>query len=391
MRDLLEKYHNDEIKENMHILSDHFKDVTISKLFCEDVMTLLDDAYFRSEMVGFEDYPQRNNPDIPLIFASNHSGMAFPWDAMVLAYRIHKLCDYGPNAIRPITAPMLSASVLMNTYQINYFWKNVGSSIDASSLNFDTMMHQNDFNIMVYPEGVPGIGKGFDKRYQFQKVSTSMVRMSIKYQTDIIPFSTVNGEYINPYTYTLPFVNKIINFIGIPFLPVGFITFFVLLFPWVFYMGFPARLTYVMGKRIRPQDMTNKPFEELTYEDFTEIAEKIQAQMQAELTAGVEKYGQNPYQWGSFFKGIWRNIKMFPYTLPFGWPLLCKEFDRVRLKKKDYTSKLKLGFLSTLRILFQNPMTLAYFIPLFGWIPLGINGFRRVKNKKIIKTVYAKK
>jgi hypothetical protein len=58
---------------------------------------------------------------------------------------------------------------------------------------------------------------------------------------------------------------------------------------------------------------------------------------------------------------------------------LFAEWERVRIKKGDRKSKLKLGFLSTWRILFKNPKVIAYYLPLIGWIPLGISGFRRVK------------
>ncbi len=371
---------SEQVRENLSIITDYFN-LDAGRCLSGDVMDLLDEVYFRSKLVGFEEnYPQRNNPHIPLIFASNHSGMAFPWDGMLLSYKIHSLCNYGTDAIRPLAAPMLSASVLMNTFQIKHFWKTMGS-VDATYLNFETMMYQNDFNLLIYPEGVPGIGKGFDKRYRLQRLSSSMIQMSIKFKTDIIPFATVNGEYINPYTYSSPWLNRIVNKIGIPFLPIGLITPFILMFPWIFYMGFPARLTFVLGKRIKPYEMTDKPFEEMTYEDFREVSEKVHAQMQAELTAAEKEYGQQPYKWGEFFGKILKSLKHFPYTLPIGWPLLFAEFERVRFKKKntDPKQKLKLGFLSTLRILLQNPFTLFYYLPLLGWIPLGLKGFRKVK------------
>ncbi len=372
-----------EIKENMYVL-DHLFDIRYGKALSKDVISLIDKVYFRSEMIGFEEqeYPQRNNPDRPLIFASNHSGMAFPWDAMIFVNRIHELTHYGKDAIRALTAPMLSASVLMNPYQIKHFWKKVGGAVDATTLNFETIMHQNDFNVMIYPEGVPGIGKGFNRRYQLQRLSTSMIRMSIKYKTDIVPFAVVNGEYINPYTYSSNFMNKLVNLLGIPFLPLGLITPFIILFPWIFYMAFPAKLTFVLGKRVKPYEMSDKPFEEMNYDDFKEIADKIHVQMQAELTEAEQKYGKKPYRWGEHFKMLFKNLKYFPYTVPIGWPLLFAEFERVRLKKKDFDSPLKLGWGSALRIILQNPLVLAYYIPILGWIPLGIKGFRKVKEPK---------
>ena len=45
-------------------------------------------------------------------------------------------------------------------------------------------------------------------------------------------------------------------------------------------MAFPANLTYVMGEPIKAYEMTSKPFEEMTRDDFLEIAGKVKQIMQ---------------------------------------------------------------------------------------------------------------
>ena len=49
----------------------------------ERIMKRLNRSYFRSRFVGFEK-PILDRPGAPIIYASNHSGMAFPWDGMAL-------------------------------------------------------------------------------------------------------------------------------------------------------------------------------------------------------------------------------------------------------------------------------------------------------------------
>ena len=83
-------------------------------------------------------------------------------------------------------------------------------------------MQYNDSNILIYPEGVPGIGKGFNNKYQLQRFSTSFIRMAIKYKTDIIPISTINAEYINPWSYNIGWITKLVNKIGMPFFKLKF-------------------------------------------------------------------------------------------------------------------------------------------------------------------------
>ena len=57
-------------------------------------MDTIANDYFRTEFVGFDANEQRVHPDRPLIYASNHSGMAFPWDAIIFASQTLKAQNY---------------------------------------------------------------------------------------------------------------------------------------------------------------------------------------------------------------------------------------------------------------------------------------------------------
>lgn len=365
----------DQVAANKYIIHEYF-DLDYTKKLIKQVIKFLEDYYFRPSFIGFENLPKRNNPEAPLIFASNHSGMAFPWDGIILAAGIYEMFDYGSDSIRPLASPMLSESVLMNPYLYNNLWKIVGS-VDASFLNFETMMHQNDHNLLIYPEGVPGIAKGFNKRYQLQRFSSSFITMSIKYKTDIVPILTVNGEYINPVAYRSGILNKLVNMIGVPFLPVGLMTLFIPFQPWIFYMGFPAKLTYVLGKSIKAYEMTDKPIDELSYEELMDIKQRVQKEMQTQLTEAAEKYGKRPYRLREFFSITFKNLSKLPYSMPFGWPLLFEHFNLHWRKNKKEDKPLDLGFLSSLRLILQSPRLIFFYLPILGWIPLLIKGLRK--------------
>jgi 1-acyl-sn-glycerol-3-phosphate acyltransferase len=362
-------------KKNKQIIHEHF-DLEYTRAIIKKVIIYLSRYYFRPVFIGFEKIPKRNNPDVPLIFASNHSGMAFPWDGIILASGIYELFDYGPDSFRPLASPMLSESNLMNPYLHRNLWKIVGS-VDASFLNFETMMLQNEHNLLIYPEGVPGIGKGFNHKYEFQRFSSSFITMSIKYRTDIVPVLTVNGEYINPFAYKWAWLNKLVNKVGVPFFPVGFISLLLPFQPWIFYMGFPAKLTYVCGQAIRPYEMTNKQIDQLTYDELVEIKEKVRADMQRQLKQAVANYGNKPYHFREFIKNNLLNLDKFPYSMPVGWPLLFEYFNRQWRKNKIDEKPLRLGFLSTLKIIFQSPKQLFFYLPILGWIPMLIQGISK--------------
>ncbi|MBT9393737.1 hypothetical protein KLP40_11235 [Hymenobacter sp. NST-14] len=363
------------IRANQHIYSDYFDEQFVETLD-QNVLQMLDRVWFRSELIGFEDYPQRNNPDRPLIFASNHSGMAFPWDAIVALSHLWRRLPDQRDLPRPLAAPMLSQSVLMNPFLVRDFWKRAGS-VDATTLNFETMMYYNDHNLMLYPEGVPGIGKGFNNKYQLQRLATSIVRLGIEHRTDIIPFYTVNGEYLNPYTYSWGWVNRLSKKIGIPFIPMGPVLLLVLLQPWFFYMAFPAKLTFVLGQRIKPYEMTDKASEDLTREDYQALSNELRARMQRELDAAVAQYGRQPYRWRELWQRIRANWRYFPFFLPWAWPALFQEFERQYIRAGRRHFDLDLRSPGTYwRMLWRNPFTLTFFIPVLGWIPIAIRGYK---------------
>ena len=364
------------VDKNKNIYTDFF-DFDYLKSLIDNICIFFDKFYFRSRFIGFESIPERNNPDRPLIYASNHSGMAFPWDAMMFGAGLLQLNNLDQKkSIRGLTAPMLSQTKLMHPYLIDDLWKRAGG-VDATSLNFETMMQYQDSNLLIYPEGVPGIGKGFDKKYQLQRFSTSFIRMSIKYKTDVIPVSTVNAEYINPYSYNSTTVTRLVNKIGMPFLPLGLSLLLVPLQPWAFYMAFPANLTYVRGKTIKPYEMVDKPFDELCRDDFVLIAEKVKEQMQEDLNKAVEKYGKHPYKTSGLIKIFIKNLSKIPYILPSGWALMFLEHERLFTNGNGKPVKMKITFFSWIIWLFRNPQSLFFYIPFLGWIPLIIQIARK--------------
>lgn len=367
------------IEANKHILTSHF-DQKFMQALNEEIIPLLD-HYFRPELIGFDKMPERDNQERPLIYACNHSGMAFPWDAIIFGSKIFRKHNYDLSKLfRPLAAPMLSASNLMNPFLLKDLWKRVGA-VDATGLNFETMMQQSETNLLIYPEGVPGIGKGFNRRYQLQTFSTSMIRMAIKYKTDIVGISCINGEYINPLSFTSKRLNKLVNKIGIPYLPVALQTPLLLVQPWLFYYAFPAKLTYILGNRYKPYEMVgNKDWEDITEDEFRSIRDQVQQDMQNQLERGVAEYGKKPYRWREVLRNLLRHGRDLPYWTPIGWPALFTEFDR-RSRTGESPKGVIRGWFQFWRIVFKNPIVIAYFIPVLGWIPIlrkGLKGRKEV-------------
>ncbi len=366
------------IEQNKAVYTQHYSADYVESLEM-NLFTHLNLTYFRAKFIGFEDYPSPMDNNKPLIFAGNHSGMAFPWDAMVFGAGLYSITKkQGRKSIRPLTSPMLSETYLMNPYMIPSMWKRAGG-IDATSLNFETLMHFNEADLLIYPEGVPGIGKGFNRKYELQRLSSSFVRMSLKHRTDVVPVATVNAEFINPYSYRFTPLNKLVQKIGVPFLPIGILTVLMIFQPWTFYFAMPAKLTYVRGKRIKPYEMTDKAFEDLTLEEIRVITDNVKLKMQEHLTQSVQEHGAKPYSWGELFKIQLKNINRFWFHVPPFWSFLFAEHERQfnRFEKDGTPINMNFGFLGFLSVMGRNAFSFFYFLPIIGWIPLLIKGYSK--------------
>ena len=372
----------DELIQKNKGIKDQYYETEYVESLMKHLFGGLVNNYFRPEFIGFDEYPERNNEKTPLIFASNHSGMAFPWDAMVFGSGLYQICEtHGHRHIKALTAPALSETKLMNPYMVPDFWKRVGG-IDATSLNFETMMQNEENDVLIYPEGIPGIGKGFNNRYQLQRFSTSFIRMALKYKTDIIPVFSINGEFINPYSYRSKVVNNIVQKVGIPYIPVGILTLLIPIFPWLFYFGMPAKFYFVKGNRIKPHEMLDyDKLEDISNEDIQHIRDEVHRLMQKDIDKAVAEYGQKPFQWRNLFKKWRTNIKKFWYYFPPTWHMAFAEHERQykRYKKTGEPIKMKSGFGALFTWIIKNPFSLFFYLPVLGFIPLAIRGYSGVK------------
>lgn len=368
------------LEENKKIFYE-YPNMEYAKLLIDNVLNVPIDMYFRTKMVGFEESEERNRPEHPVILVSNHSGMAFPWDGICLvATELRKMNYQLEKAPRALIAPQLTRIALMSPFLQTRLWEHCGG-VDATFFNFETMMHYPHANLLVFPEGTKGIGKGFDKRYQLQRLATSFVRMAIKYKTDIVPILTINGEYVNPYAYSSSWLNALTSKIGIPYLPIGLTSLLLPFCPWMFYFALPARLTFVKCQRIRIADLVEKDYENLSENEIKAIRDKVAEQMQMDLNQAVKQHGRQPFQWKSFLQSCRKNRKHLLFMFPFGWPLLFSEFGRQwkRYQKTGQKVDININFWSPILFLIRNPFSIFFYLPILGWLPILIKGYKRVK------------
>ncbi len=282
-----------------------------------DLFGPLSDSYFRPRILRLDRLPE----DGPLILAGNHSGSAFPYDAMVLdslMYRRRGMRAEGK--CRAVYEKTLSTSWWMRPFGIDNFWRRCGG-VDMTFDNFDRLLERGE-RVLYFPEGVPGIGKGFQRRYQLQRFSTSFVLLAARHQAPVIPLYSVNAEWVVPFCVMVPWVDRIAQRFGVPFLPLPFGP-LALLFPCLWYLALPARMTFIVGD---PVDVRSIVLEEaggdLDDADrpaLRRAADRMRHGMQKRLDRYVERFGGRPYHLRSYLRAWRRPRGRRAWMVPFTW------------------------------------------------------------------------
>lgn len=347
-----------------------------------DVMSPVIDHYYRAEIHGSENLPEKG----PAIVACNHSGNAFPHDAMVLDGLIWRHFDFkAEHKFRSVYSPKLAKVWWMRPFGLDNWWRRCGG-VDMTFDNYDKLL-RNGERIVYYPEGVPGIGKGFTRRYQLQHFYSSFVVLAAQHKISVTPVSCINAEFINPGNITFKWLDRLFDkMFGIPFLPLPS-AIIGLLFPFFFYFGFPCQMVFVVGKPIDVRALILEDGgdpDNLTREMALKAAERVRRIMQSELDKGVQKYGDKPYK----MKEWWQKMKElrgrgFWKFMPTGWPYAFIQHERNRHRTPA----------GALTNFFRDFDLLAFYLPM-GWLLIALfrlirkppYGYRGLSRQERLKT-----
>ncbi len=161
--------------------------------------------YFRVDSHGVERVPTTG----PVLLVSNHSGQ-IALDGLMIGGAL--LMDSpSPRIVRSMverwvpTLPFLS-------YLFPRWGQIIGTRENCRAL------FARDQAILVFPEGVRGCNKTFEKRYQLQEFGNGFMRLALEDNIPIVPIAVVGAEeqIINLYN-----AKKLAGLLGMPALPVG--------------------------------------------------------------------------------------------------------------------------------------------------------------------------
>lgn len=161
------------------------------------------ERYFRVVHHGIENasrHPQA-------VFASNHSG-TLPLDAMMIWHDLVR-CSEPPIVPRVVVDHFVTALP-----GVSVLFTRAGA-VGGSRGNFHEILRHGE-SILVFPEGVPGIGKPFKDRYTLQKWREGHAELAIRHRVPVVPVAVIGAEE------QMPQLGRVrgISMFGAPYLPI---------------------------------------------------------------------------------------------------------------------------------------------------------------------------
>jgi 1-acyl-sn-glycerol-3-phosphate acyltransferase len=158
--------------------------------------------YHRVETYGIEKLPKGR-----VLLISNHSGQ-LPMDGAMIGVSLLLEAD-PPRAIRSMVEKWVPSLPYVST-----FMARVGQIVGTPE-NCRRLL-EADEAILVFPEGVRGLGKLWPQRYQLQEFGLGFMRLALETDTPIVPVAVVGAEEQAPALMDVKPVAKLLGFPSFP-------------------------------------------------------------------------------------------------------------------------------------------------------------------------------
>jgi 1-acyl-sn-glycerol-3-phosphate acyltransferase len=162
--------------------------------------------YFRVTLHGIARVPAEGR----VLLVSNHSGQ-LPFDAAMIELAL--LVDMDP----PRIARALVERWVPTLPFIAPFYARIGQVVGTPE-NCRRLLAAGEA-LLVFPEGVRGLNKTFDVRYQLQPFSTGFMRLALEAGAPIVPIGVVGAEEQAPALFDLKPLAKMLGLPAFPITP----------------------------------------------------------------------------------------------------------------------------------------------------------------------------
>jgi 1-acyl-sn-glycerol-3-phosphate acyltransferase len=159
--------------------------------------------YFRTEVFGAEHLPKGR-----IILVSNHSGQV-PIDGALIGAAMFMDVE-PPRFIRAMVEKWTQTLPF-----VSLLFARVGQVVGVPE-NARRLLEQDEA-LLVFPEGVRGITKTYDRRYQLTDFGLGFMRLAIATGSPVIPVACIGGEeqYISAAN-----LKGVAKFLGLPAFPI---------------------------------------------------------------------------------------------------------------------------------------------------------------------------
>lgn len=166
------------------------------------VLSFFHRLYFRTECFGISNIPEGR-----ALLVANHSGQ-IPIDGAILGTALFMDLD-PPRVGRAMIEKWAVSLPFAST-----FFNKVGQVVGVPE-NARRLLEMGEL-LLIFPEGVRGISKPFNQRYQLQSFGSGFMRLAIETNTPIVPVAIVGAEeqYVN-----LGNLERVAKLLGMPVLP----------------------------------------------------------------------------------------------------------------------------------------------------------------------------
>jgi 1-acyl-sn-glycerol-3-phosphate acyltransferase len=163
------------------------------------------DSYFRVEASGVEHIPAEGR----VLLVANHSG-TLPYDGAMIVTTVR---------IRHPQQRLIRSLVENVVYHFPYLGMVLSriGAVRACQENATRLLEQDE-PVLVFPEGIKGIGKLFSRRYRLQRFGRGgAIKLAMRTGAPIIPVSIVGAEESMPL---LTKVTWLARPLGLPYIPI---------------------------------------------------------------------------------------------------------------------------------------------------------------------------
>jgi 1-acyl-sn-glycerol-3-phosphate acyltransferase len=163
--------------------------------------------YFRVDAHGLEKVPAGR-----VLLVANHSGQ-LPIDGAMIGVSL--LADGNPpHALRAMVEKWMPTLPYVST-----FMARIGQIVGTAE-NCRRLLSAGEV-ILVFPEGVRGLGKLWPQRYQLQDFGLGFMRLALETETPVVPVAVVGAEEQSPGIASLKPVAKLLGFPYLNLTPTG--------------------------------------------------------------------------------------------------------------------------------------------------------------------------